>query len=84
MSEIKTLGDKLTERAKQLTAMIEQSLANHNALLGMLKNTNDILQEIGTVANAVSPNSAVTEVLNAVEEIDNVVESAGEQSTPAQ
>ena len=40
------MKDKLQQRVLQLQAAIEQSAANHNALLGRLSESKEILEEI--------------------------------------
>lgn len=70
--------EKLESKIKDLEARVQQSIMNHNALLGILTGTKEALVEAQLAVEAVAPDSAMAEVLNTAEEIANVIEHAVE------
>lgn len=66
----------IEERIKNYEKAIEQSLANHNAMVGALQELKNLLDITVKVADVVAPASVVTEALNAADELANTAENA--------
>lgn len=65
------LLDNLKQKEATLLKNIQQSLANHNGLLGMLQATKDSIEEVSKAINFVAPESALANGLNIA---DNVLD----------
>jgi hypothetical protein len=75
--------DDLKQHMEQIEQAIQQSLANHNGLLGRLETCKYLLDLATKISNEVAPGSSVTEALDAVDAVASTVESATQASAPA-
>ncbi len=66
----------------QATSQIEQWAKNHAGLVGMLQATKEALADAEKVSEVIDPNSTVSEALNVVENVVNVIDNL-ESSEPA-
>ena len=73
MSQFSTFIANLEAKIKQYETQVQQSIMNHNALLGALQSTKEALVEAHTLVNAVAPDSSLDETLNVVEEVANLI-----------
>ena len=75
MSQVTNLISSLEDKVKQLEANIQQSVAQHHGLLGMLQASKEALVEAKKIADTVIPGTAVDEALNVAENVVNVIEN---------
>ncbi len=66
--------DTITARIKQYEQAIEQSLANHNSLLGGLAELKSLLTVATNVIDTVAPGSKAADALNIADEVMDVVD----------
>lgn len=69
MSQLSSFIESLESKVKDFESKIQQSIMNHNALLGMLQATKETLVE------AHKANDSIDADLNVADEIVNVVEN---------
>lgn len=68
--------EMVESRIKEIEQAIAQSLANHNALLGGLSATQDILRAMKEGCEALIPDSSVTKAVEVVSECVDVAQHA--------
>jgi len=76
MSDLSTLISQGEEEIKKLESSVEQSLANHNFLLGLLSGAKKALSSLTSIANAVAPTNPVTAGLDAANAVANEIDNA--------
>jgi hypothetical protein len=84
MSQLSEFITRLEEKVKGYEASIQQSMMNHNALLGALQSSKEALVAALQIVNAAAPDSQVAEALNVSEEVATVVENVVESVEPEQ
>lgn len=90
MSQVSSLIVSLENKIKlieqniaQAASQTEQWVKNHAGLTGMLQATKEALVEAMKVADFVAPESSVTEALNVVENVVNVIDNLEETAPNA-
>ena len=76
MSHLDTYIEALENKIKEYEGKIQQSIMNHNALLGVLAGTKEALGLTHEIVEKVAPDSSLDDVLNVAEEVVNVLENA--------
>ncbi len=75
MSDLSDFILSLEEKVKSLESQIQQSIMNHNALLGFMSATKEALDAANAIVNVLAPDSSISKDLNEAEKVVNVIEN---------